>query len=39
MPKHIYLGVNRVNYQNDSNKTIYSLCGDQAAFIPCTRYI
>ena len=29
MPKYIYLGVNRVNYQKESNKTIYSLCGDQ----------
>ena len=29
-------GVNRVEFQKNDDQTICSLCGDQAAFIPCT---
>ena len=30
-------GVNRVEIQKIDNQTIYSFCGNQAAFIPCTE--
>ena len=32
-------GVNCVEFQTKDDQTICSLCGDQAAFIPCIGYL